>query len=333
MPDSGKSSFHAAMAAANVTALWERETGHNKPLEPPYIWRWDTMDPLIDQAVEQTGMDAAERRVLVLSNPAYAEQELDCACINLSVNLQVLLPGESARPHRHTMNALRFILEAEGAVTVVDGKPCIMAPGDMILTPGWTWHEHVHDGKNRAVWVDALDVPLHNYLENGVFEPGPAHDVPDLPPDGAFAAPGLMPDTPPDSDAYSPMFRYPWDAASKALASMSPAADGSRQLRYTNPVTGGPALATLDCYLMGLEKGRETAPYRSNANTVCVAYEGEGTSRIGDDTVSWGPKDVFTLPRGHRISHTATSANATLFQITDREILRRLHLLREESDG
>ncbi len=126
-----QSGFHAAMEAANVTALWERETGHNKPLEPPYIWRWETMDPLIDQAVEQTGMDAAERRVLVLSNPAYAEQELDCACINLSVNLQVLLPGESARPHRHTMNALRFILEAEGAVTIVDGKPCVMEPGDM----------------------------------------------------------------------------------------------------------------------------------------------------------------------------------------------------------
>lgn len=326
----GKTPFHDAMAAASVSALWERQGGHNQELEAPHIWRWQTMDPLIDGAVEATGMDDAERRVLVLSNPAYAEAGRGCASNNLSVNLQVLMPGESARPHRHTMNALRFALEGQGAVTLVDGKPCPMEPGDMILTPGWTWHEHVHQGDSRAVWVDALDVPFHNYLGTGVFEPGPAHDLPEIPPDDAFAAQGLMPDAPYDAAAYSPMFRYPWDSAAAALGAMPETPDGSRRLRYTNPVTGGPAIATLDSYLIGLDKGRETRPYRSNANAVCVAFEGEGTSRIGDDTISWGPRDIFTLPSGHWISHASTSESATLFQITDREILSRLHILREE---
>ncbi len=319
------------MAAASVTALWERPARPNTPpLEPPHIWRWETMEPLIDAAIDATSMDNAERRVLVLSNPAYAGTGRDCASTNLSVNLQVLMPGESARPHRHTMSALRFALEGDGAITVVDGKSCAMEPGDMILTPGWTWHEHSHQGETRAVWVDVLDVPLHAYLESGVFEPGPARDLPDLPPDPAFSAPGLTPSAPLDEQPYSPMFRYPWASALKALEAMPPAADGSRRLRYTNPVTGAPAIPTIDCYLMALEKGADTTPRRSNSSSVCVVVEGEGVSTVGDAEMSWGKKDIFTLPHGHWISHRGASADAKLFEISDREILSRLGLLREE---
>ena len=76
-----------------------------------------------------------------------------------------------------SMHALRFVLEGEGVTTMVEGKPCPMLPGDMIITPGTTWHEHIHEGQGRCVWVDALDVPLHRYLRDPVFEPGPAHDL------------------------------------------------------------------------------------------------------------------------------------------------------------
>lgn len=322
--------FHAAMAAASVTALWERVERVNAPLEPAHIWYWETMDPLLDSAVEATGMDSAERRVLTLNNPAYADIGRNCAITNLSVNLQVLMPGERARPHRHSMNALRFVVEGDDAVTVVDGKPCPMRPGDMVLTPAWTWHEHVHEGQGRSVWVDALDVPFVEYLEACIFEPGPPYDVPELPPDPAYAAPGLTPESSWEGAAYSPMFRYPWDTAAAALAAMPVGPDGSRRMRYANPMTGGPALATLDCYLRALTKGQQTRARRSNANTACVVVEGEGSSTIGDDTLSWGPKDIFTVPRAQWASHTATSIGATLFEITDREILDRLHLLREE---
>ena len=208
-------SFHQAMNAANVLALWEREGRQTQP-EPAHAWRWRELDPLIDMAVKATGMGDAERRVLLLNNPVFAGTDRMGANVNLSVNLQVLMPGERARPHRHTMNALRFVLEGQGVTTVVEGKPCPMAPGDMILTPGWTWHEHRHEGSTRCVWVDALDVPYHDYMRNGVFEPGPAHDVTPLPPDSAFAAPGLAP-TMTLKTPYSPLFCYPWTSAVQAL--------------------------------------------------------------------------------------------------------------------
>jgi len=315
-------------AAANVAAMWEQELRPNRPAAPAHIWRWQAMNPLIADAAGAVTMEDAERRVLILANPATGGQG---AAPNLSVNLQVLMPGERARPHRHTMHALRFILEGKGATTTVEGKVCPMLPGDLVLTPGMTWHEHANDTNERSVWVDALDVPVHGYLDNRVFEPGPAHGIKEVPPDAVFAG-GLAPDRPEAGWSYSPQFRYPWDAAAKALDAVKPAADGSRRLRYTNPMNGGAVLSTIDCYLLGLSKGKETAAYRTNSNGACVVVEGEGQSRLGDEVISWGPKDIFTLPHGQWISHTATSAGgAKLFQITDRELFRRLDFLRDET--
>jgi gentisate 1,2-dioxygenase len=322
--------FHTKMAAVSVAALWEQTARHNHPPDTAHVWHWKDMNPLIDEAVQQTDMNNAERRVLILQNPTLAAEGRNGAAINLSVNLQVLMPGEKARPHRHTMHALRFALEGDGAVTIVDGKVCTMMPGDMILTPGLTWHEHRHDGKERSVWVDALDVPLHNYMETGEFEPGPAKGVVSLPPDSAFATGFTPADTPEAAQRYSPLFRYPWDVAVKTLEAMPAAADGSRRLRYTNPVTGGAVMSTIDCYLLGLTGGQATRAYRTNSNCVCVVKEGEGSSQVGEETITWGPKDIFALPHGQWISHTASTKTARIFQITDRETLRRLDYLRDE---
>jgi gentisate 1,2-dioxygenase len=327
-----RNDFHARMSAADVMALWE--LGHDAPpREAGHLWRWQDMSPLLDACVEQTTMDTAERRVLVLNNPAHAGTAHFGAAKNLAVCLQILMPGERARPHRHTMHALRFVLEADQVTTTVEGKRCEMLPGDMVLTPGMCWHEHEHRGKGRAVWVDALDVPFQAYMRNPVFEPGPVHDLVPLPPDAAFGGAGLGTALPVVSTPYSPLFRYPWEAAVQALAALPRAADGSRRVRYTNPMTGGAVMATLDCYLLGLEKGRDTRGVRSNANVACVVAEGEGASTIGEQTIRWSRNDIFTLPQGEWASHKAATADAKLFQITDREILRRLDLLREETQS
>jgi gentisate 1,2-dioxygenase len=274
-------------------------------------------------------MDNADRRVLVLSNPSL-DGPYSNATANMAVCIQVLMPGERARPHRHTMHALRFVLEGSGATTIVEGKSCPMLPGDMIITPGMTWHEHEHHGDRRGVWVDALDVPFQSYLQNSLFEPGPVRDPLPLPPDSAFGGAGFVAATPIPATPYSPLFRFPWEAAVRALQALTPAADGSRRLRYTNPMTGGAVLSTLDCYLLGLEKGCETRPVRTNCTGACVVAEGAGSSTVGEHTIHWGKNDVFTLPHGQWVSHRAAAPDTKLFQVTDREIFRRLDLLREE---
>jgi gentisate 1,2-dioxygenase len=204
-----------------------------------------------------------------------------------------------------------------------------MEEGDLVITPGWTWHEHVHRGSAPIIWLDALDVPLHHYLGTDAFEPGPAHDLPKLPADGAFGFANLVPDLGDEAPAFSPVFRYPWAAARAAVAAAPTSKDGSRRVRYVNPVTGGSTMPLIDCYLIQIDQGTETVRFRTTSNAVCLVCEGRGLSRIGDDAVRWEPRDVFSLPHGNWITHRADET-ATLFLVTDRDALRRLDLLKEQ---
>ena len=86
----------------------------------------------------------------------------------------------------------------------------------------------------------------------------------------------------------------------------------------------------VDCYMLAPARENETRAYRTNANMMCLAVDGEGVSQVGDTKLQWKKNDIFSLPRGHWISHRAKSGDANLFQLTDREVLARLDYLREE---
>src|SRR4029078_2102022 len=77
--------------------------------------------------------EEAERRVLVLENPALRGQS--CITQSLYAGLQLILPGEGAPAHRHTQSALRLVLDGEGAYTAVEGERTTMRYGDFIITP------------------------------------------------------------------------------------------------------------------------------------------------------------------------------------------------------
>jgi gentisate 1,2-dioxygenase len=64
---------------------------------------------------------------------------------------------------------------------------------------------------------------------------------------------------------------------------------------------------------------------------VCLVVDGEGVSQIGDETIQWQRNDVFTVPHWRWASHKAVSDTAHIFMFTDREVIKRLHFLREES--
>ena len=58
---------------------------------------------------------------------------------------------------------------------------------------------------------------------------------------------------------------------------------------------------------------------------------GSGRSTIGDKVIEWGEKDFFTIPQGNLASHEATSGEAHLFMLSDRDVMRRLGVLTEET--
>jgi gentisate 1,2-dioxygenase len=326
----------SAMHRMHLQPLWDLYKGLNTR-EPrflePMVWPWSEIEPLIDRASAEVDMAHAERRALMLSHPGLKGTTFTTP--TLSAALQILEPGEHAPSHRHTLAALRFVLTGDGAITVTDGKECLMEPGDLVLTPAWTWHRHYHPGKQRAVWLDGLDAPLCTALGTVFFEHGPGPKDSTLPPkesDKAMLGGGVSPQSAVISHehSYSPLFRYPWSSVRSALDAMSPAQDGSRRIRYVNPVDGGSVMPTIDCYAERFEVGRTTQPCRGSATAIVVVVEGEGSSGVGAKQFTWRKHDIFTLPRWQWIEHTATSGPASLFLMTDRSFVASICHLREE---
>lgn len=326
-----------AWAAHHVSPLWENRAAHRNDdagRERAHIWRWSDMQQMIDAAIAVRSMEAVERRVLSLVSPhAQVVGGAAGTTRNLNAGLQILMPGETARPHRHSMNALRFVLAGQGATTVVDGKACTMAEGDLVTTPGWCWHEHVHRGDGPIVWLDVLDASLHRYLGTDAFQPGPTNALPAMAPDSAFTASMMVPEIDDATTGYSPVFRYPWGQAAAAVSSAPAGRDGARRVRYANPRNGGPVMAFLDCWLVEIAPGMETAGFRTTASSVCAVVEGTGLSEIGGEQFVWAPRDVFSMPSGNWIKHRADAGRVRLFIVSDREVLRKLDLLKEEYEG
>lgn len=326
-----------ALAQVHAQPLWDRFKSliTREPVAPdaPHLWAWETMLPLIERAVDEVHMDDAERRVLLLANPAFGGQVKTTT--NLNGALQILAAREHAHAHRHRLSAIRFVMEGHTATTIVNGKPCPMQPGDLVLTPSMTWHAHVNNGDDRVVWFDGLDLPLALF-DMGVvcFEPGPPRFDdsygPGVQPDAAFARGGVRPAGIGPEDGPSPLLRFPWAAVCGAFEAMQPAADGSKLLRYTHPLTGGAVIPTIDCYAMELAPGQSTRERRGTCNAIAVVAEGEGESRIGSKLIRWKRNDVFTIPHWNWVSHRAARHGAKLFLMTDREVLDRLGYLMEE---
>jgi len=321
-----------AWEQARLAPLWLSPTAH-KPVPPPltgHQWSWETLRPLAELAFQETSPAAVERRVLQMISPHAASLTDEFTVGNILAAIQCLLPGETARPHRHTMNALRFMLEGEGVITRVDGKDCPMAYGDLILTPGWCWHEHHHGGDAPVLWLDVLDVPLHLYMGTVKFQPGPITEPPHTLPDALFSVPNVLPLGVVHECDHSPMLRYPYADVVAALEHAPKGADGTRRVRYANPLNGGPAMPILDCSMVEFDRGEATRPVRSTANALVCVVEGQGRTTIGDDVFTWGPRDIIAIPQNNWVSHQAESDSARMFVVSDSDALQRLGLLCEE---
>ena len=105
-----------------------------------------------------------------LTNPGLKKTGHFATTPNLVAAIQLILPGETALAHHHTPAALRIIIEGEGAYTCTNGERCWMEPGDLILTPAWSYHDHKNEGNGPMLWLDGLDVPLIDAMDTIFFE-------------------------------------------------------------------------------------------------------------------------------------------------------------------
>ena len=158
--------FRSDLAADHLQPLWDimRRLASNEPSMggAPIRWRWPELRRHVLRAGELVTAEEAERRVLVLENPAFPGEGR--ITNSLYAGIQLIMPGETAPSHKHTASALRLIMEGSGAFTAVDGERVMMSPGDFIVTPSGTFHDHCNATDSPLMWRDGLDVFVVNLL-------------------------------------------------------------------------------------------------------------------------------------------------------------------------
>ena len=167
--------YYQRLAELSTLPFWQApEITEPAGPERGHVWHWQDVYPQLARSGEFLDSAAAlQRRALILRNPGLPSPALG-ATPTIAAAYQMLFPGESAPVHAHSMSALRFGLAGSGARMIIDGDRVPMEPGDLILTPGWSWHGHVHPGGDEpVVWMDGLDVPFVLGLRAGFFRDDP----------------------------------------------------------------------------------------------------------------------------------------------------------------
>jgi gentisate 1,2-dioxygenase len=334
--------LYGDLAAADLQPLWTQHdllTATPGRLRP-HIWRWKTLRDLAERSGDLVGIDrGGDRRVLSLSHPDLGG--LPFATHTLWGAVQFLGGGELAPAHRHTPAALRFVLEGSGVWTLVNGDALHMAPGDLILTPSWTWHEHHNPGTEPMIWFDGLDVPLVQTLDAIFFEPG-SDELTGYEPALAsrsellYSGAGLLPAgeqadvAEPASGRSSRLLAYRWPSVDAALSRLiETSGQRTAHVRYADPVTGRDIMPTLRAEMHRVLAGHRTATVRTAGSGIWVVYRGSGATVIDGRRFRWGAGDMFVTPSWAAVDHEA-DGDADLFYLSDAPVLAALGLARTE---
>jgi gentisate 1,2-dioxygenase len=322
-PEAG--SFYDRLAERHYGALWRMKgalTPSPATAMVPYLWRYAEARALVTEAGSVVTAEEADRRVIAFNNPGTRPDQVARATDTLWAALQLVLPGEYAPVHRHTPAALRFVIEGRGGWTNVDGTRYDMEPGDLILTPNWTWHGHgvESDSDTPVIWLDGLDLPMVHGLPAVFAEFTSGNDIP----------PSSEPSgTAPRAHA------FPFTAMRAELeARRGEPGDPFDDVivEYRDPVTGGPIMPTLSAAMQLLRSGTHTASHRHAHSVVYYVVSGSGESNVGGRRLTWSRGDTFAVPTWAAHNHINMSGeDALLFSFSDAPALEALGLAREEA--
>jgi len=313
----------------------------------PHLWNYKSdIEPILYRAAELVTMDDSERRSLILINPGLAPKRATVSTMYTAYRLND--PNEIMPPHRHSPNAIRLGLTGALNFTGVEGENITFGPGDMVLTPHDTWHNHGNQGNDPAINLSVLDLPLVETLNAMYFE----HDYTEeeegkrvkramqserYTPDYSqrvYGAGGLLPrfvSHMRGTGNASPMYVYRWDMMRAALEKFRDW-DGDPyeaiMIEYVNPLDGKPVFKTITFFMQMLRPGERTQPLKQTASLLVAPFEGHGYSLIGGNRVDWERFDTVAVPGGEWAEHVNASDRepAILFVASDEPTLKSLAL-------
>lgn len=338
--DAGLAELDRYLGGLHLRGQWHdaarllQATDGPAPTGLPYVWRWDQVRAALSEMCAGADGDKA-RRHFTFINPA---PNVAGTSHTLAMGMQITTPGEIASAHRHSINALRFVVDGGAELyTVVDGEKLTMETGDLVMTPAYSWHDHHNETAKHGIWVDILDVPLVGLLNQMFFE-GYGGNTQPLHRSAAehlsIRSALLRPAWEVRQGERVPI-RYAWSDVRKALDTYA-VCEGSRFdgviLHYAHPTTGGPTLPTIDCFAQLLRPGLHTDSHRHTSSAVYYVVEGEGFTTVGDEALHWAAGDSFVLPNWvwHSHANNSKSTEAVLFCATDAPVLDALGFYRED---
>jgi gentisate 1,2-dioxygenase len=266
-----------------------------RPKFRPAVWRYTAARAALAQAGEFVPVEQAERRNLIMVNPI--EGNLYASTRNLVAAYQCVKGGETARTHRHTPAALRLVLEAKaGTYTIVNGARVEMMPGDVVLTPSWSWHGHVNETDATSFWIDFLDIPFVQLTEAMFFEQYPGGGI------EAIKTSGPTP------------FRIP---SAEALG-------GGRDAKVVEIAKG--VMPTIALHLLRQPAGSRVEAGKTTTNNIYAMVSGKARFQADgglDETLQMG--DVVAMPCWH--AHTIEAPeDAVVLRVSDEPLLAKLGL-------
>lgn len=309
----------------------------------PHIWKDAEVQRLLKES-EHVALD--ERRMLRFVNPGTPDWKY--VTPTLSVSIQQILPNEFAIPHRHTASAIRFFLSGNSYTTVERDK-CEMERGDLIVTPGWEWHDYGNEGTVPGIWIDALDLPLIQYLDSCGYLKSIEEEVgyqlskqkrlkvlASGISERRYSAVGLRPMTETSgSSRRAGLIHYRWSNTYAALRRLAASGEFNPyddvMMEYVDPATGGSVYPTFACCIQLIKPGVKTLAHRQASCAVYYVFDGKGQSVIQGRLYDWSAGDFFVVPSyfWHEHANVGTQP-AILFSLQDFPLMKNLGIYREE---
>jgi gentisate 1,2-dioxygenase len=358
--DAALKALYEDVAAKHMFPFWAttKEVANDEdrqllaaPKAVPFLWRCaEDIEPILDRAVELVTMADSERRSLILTNPGLAPRRATVSTMYTAYRLNDA--NEIMPPHRHSPNAIRFGLKGTGNFTGVDGENIVFGPGDMVLTPNDTWHNHGTVGNEQALNLSVLDLPLVETLNAVHFE----HDYQEMEngrlvskkqqserfsPDFSqrtYGYGGLKPrlagKRARGTSTSSPMFVYRWEMMRELIERHKDDNGDSHDglmVEYIDPTTGQPVFRTMTFFAQMIRPGHTTLPVRTTTSLLISPFEGEGHALVDGVRFEWKKFDTLAVPAGHWFEYANDSATEPLilFVASDEPVLKTLGLYKK----
>jgi|GEM_PF-1240493 len=228
--------------------------------------------------------------------------------------------------------------DGEGAFGRVDGEKIKFEPGDFLITPTWSWHDHTNEGDETVFWMDCLDTPFIMAMNVSFTEFHPDKQQPLLVPDdyssrryqGGMVRP--LSDRTPKSVALG---RYKWGLTKQSLdglAEFEPDPIEGFAIEYINPSNGKDANDRIGARMQKLPPSFTGKAHRLVHSNVYHVHKGKGYTVMNGVRFHWSEGDFFVIPAWTWHEHVNTSAaeDAFLFSTNDLPIMEAFHFERVE---